>query len=114
MSPPVVDLSRVSVTYHEDGEVRIIPRARFVHVNGRAAVWTEDTSLKTARRVLFATDVTYEPQETARVPNLVHLPDDSLWEVRPVSGGGCGCGSAIGVFGPVELTSDDLVEVGSA
>lgn len=70
-------------------------RGRFFFHNGYAALWEEDKNTRTARRILFGTNATFNKSSTPRVPHTVTFEGtEGEWTVRQLHGsGGCGCGN---------------------
>lgn len=105
MSDPVVNISRTVVRVN--GEV--YQPARFVYHNNVAAVWLEDKRTRTATRVLYATDATFVPNNSARDPLKIITTDDT-WEIRQQSGG-CSCGSPLKKLTFQQLLDPELTSV---
>lgn len=78
----------------------ITPEATFepVHffmMDGTAAVWRESEDKHSGTRLALTTGATFTPRISAREDHIVTLADGTTWSVRPIDGGGCGCGFSV-------------------
>lgn len=85
MGAAVVNIRKASVT-SPDGPIHNV---RFIFHNGSAAVWRDETT--SATRLLFAQGAVFEKSYMRTKPHIVTLEDGSVWKVKALPGGGCGC-----------------------
>jgi hypothetical protein len=107
MSSGPISISRAKVTTPDT----TVPNARFVFLNGTAAVWVENRVNRTADRVLYATGATFIKRRTGREVHRLELIGDGEWSISPISGG-CGCGARTKTYTFAQLLDPNLEHIG--
>lgn len=102
----VIDFSRARLTFPDT----ILPQVRLIYRNGVCAIWQEVRRPRSATRLHYFTNCTFEKGETARFPNYLVLEDGTRIEVVGKTGG-CGCGSILKQFTYEQLLHPDLEQV---
>lgn len=86
----------------------------FFFFRGAAAVWTIDSDLKTAKRVLYIpSGAEFVRRRTARFAHEIRVDGQVAWRIEPRGGGGCNCeGNPLAAYTLEQLTSPGLETVG--